>query len=295
MVMFHGGPWSPMIYGMSYLGFYPELFHRFTLVWWDQYGCGTNYANDVPPTIDVHDFAAMAVDLVDALHRRYPDRAIILNGFSFGTYLTMHVADARPDVISAVINVAPIMNMRESIGNFTRSVENRLSSAQRRQLERLSEGTRYDPYLSRVESLAARFTHGFSYRAPIFNGMLLRWLLRWFTSREYGLSDVWGAAMGLLPPGRSPRFARLWDSMGQIDLWSIARSTKIPVLYIQGDSELYVLPDQLCRLAARRSSVHYVRISRSGHIPTRRAWKLMEQAMIDFGVDVTASGEDESR
>lgn len=287
MVMFHGGPWSPVVYGLSYVGFYPELSRRFTLVWWDQYGCGKNYDPHVPRDITVENFADMAVDLVDALHRRFPDRPIILNGFSFGTYLTMQVARRRPRIVSAVINVSPIMNMREATVNFRHAIEERISARERVQLERLRTAVRYDPYLSRIETLVGRYTRGMSYRVPLLNDMLLRLL----TSHEYTLRDVWGAAMGSIPPGRSRRFATLWDSMGGIDLWPVAYSTTVPVLYIQGTSERYVLPGQLRQLAERRhTTIRYVGIERCGHMPTRRAWHRIEQAMIDFAVEHSSFG-----
>ncbi|MCM1263481.1 MAG: hypothetical protein NC313_12260 [Butyrivibrio sp.] len=72
MIMFHGGPWGSVIYGEAYRGYYPELSAKYILVWWDQYGCGKNYVKN-PEGLVVEDFAKMAVDLVDAVRKMYPD------------------------------------------------------------------------------------------------------------------------------------------------------------------------------------------------------------------------------
>lgn len=47
-------------------------------MWWDQYGCGRNYAGNVDDNITVQVFAEMTVDLVDEIHRMFPNRAIVL-------------------------------------------------------------------------------------------------------------------------------------------------------------------------------------------------------------------------
>lgn len=280
MVMFHGGPWSPFIYGMAYAGYYPELARHASLLWWDQYGCGRNYERDIPSDLRVGDFADMAVDLVRAIHRRYPHRPIVLNGFSFGTYLTMEVARRLPRMVDAVINVAPIMNMRDTLTNFDHVLSDRVSAAETRRLSRLRGQDRYDPYLSRLETLISRHTRAFSSRPAVCNGMVLRWLARWVTSADYRLRDLWGAAMGSLPYGRGERYAALWDSMGDIDLWPAASGATMPVLYLQGEYDRYVLPSELRDLAERRDNVRYARIAGVGHIPDARAWRDIESRMI---------------
>lgn len=47
MLMLHGGPWGPVIFGEAYRGYYRTLSAHYILVWWDQYGCGKNYSKDV--------------------------------------------------------------------------------------------------------------------------------------------------------------------------------------------------------------------------------------------------------
>ncbi|OZG58525.1 Clan SC, family S33, methylesterase-like serine peptidase [Bifidobacterium tissieri] len=298
MIMFHGGPWAPFIYGLAYRGFYPELSSRFTLVWWDQYGCGKNARrlHDIPADISVETFARMAIDLTDEIRRRFPNSPILLNGYSFGTYLTMQVAAARETDIAGAINLGPIMNMREATEHFRTACEPYLTDRERQRMLRLRNSGRYDPYAAYVERLAGAYTDCCHYRGQDRgkggmihdDAMFHRWLLRLITSGDYHPIDLIGAAMGTLPYGRlSRRFHTLWDSMENIDLWALAEHLDMPILYLQGDAERYVLPDELSALAARRSNVRYVRLDRSGHIPKSRAWAQAMREMIAFGEEIT--------
>ncbi|WP_164520798.1 alpha/beta fold hydrolase [Bifidobacterium callimiconis] len=305
MIMFHGGPWAPFIYGLAYRGFYPELSKRFTLVWWDQYGCGRNARrlHDIPSDISVETFARMAIDLTGEIRRRFPHSPILLNGYSFGTYLTMQTVAARESDIAGVINLGPIMSMREATGHFRAACDRRMNERERLRMQQLQNIGRYDPYAAYVEQLAGKYTNCCHYRDALGSGnpiwraiadswrndaMFRRWMLRLVTSGDYRPLDLIGAAMGTLPYGRfSRRFRTLWDSMENIDLWPIAERLPIPVIYIQGDAELYVLPDELAALAERRPNVEYVRLAHSGHIPTSRAWEWAMHAMIRFGQAVS--------
>lgn len=305
MIMFHGGPWAPFIYGLAYRGFYPELSSRFTLVWWDQYGCGRNARRlrDMPSDISVETFAHMAIDLTDEIRRRFPHSPILLNGYSFGTYLTMQTAAARESDIAGVINLGPIMSMSEATGHFRAACDRRMNEHERFRMQRLQTVERYDPYAAYVEQLAGKYTNCCHYRGASSgdgstwrtltdgwhnDAMFRRWMLRLITSGDYRPLDLIGAAMGTLPYGRtSRRFHTLWDSMENIDLWSLAERLTVPMIYLQGDAELYVLPDELAALAERRPNVEYVRLAHSGHIPTSRAWERAMHAMIRFGETVS--------
>jgi pimeloyl-ACP methyl ester carboxylesterase len=118
MIMLHGGPLAPVIYGHAYRGYYPILHKNVGLVWWDQYGCGRNHAGNIDENIKVEDYAGMTVDLVDAVHAMFPERKIILNGNSFGSYLALYAADKRHDIVSGLICLGPICNMKDALANF---------------------------------------------------------------------------------------------------------------------------------------------------------------------------------
>ena len=46
LIMLHGGPQSPIIYGNGYRGDTPELTEHFLVVYWDCWGCGKNFADN---------------------------------------------------------------------------------------------------------------------------------------------------------------------------------------------------------------------------------------------------------
>lgn len=280
MIMFHGGPWGPVIYGMAYRGYYPELAEHFILVWWDQYGCGKNYNKTVSDAVTVETFAGMAVELVDQVAGLFPQNDLYLNGNSFGSYLSMTAASQRQDKVKGVINVGPIMDMPHSTDNFYRACESSLRPKEKAELAKLRGGD-YIHYALRLEALAEKYTNCAHYRGKEGSDALTgKWTLRLLTSPDYHLKDIIGVFKAYSTVGK--RFLPMWNSLGEIDLREIAETLPLPVLYLQGSEELYVMPEELEALAQRHRNITYCKIPYCGHIPTVEGWKLILQAVIGF-------------
>lgn len=284
MIMFHGGPWGPIIYGMAYRGYYPQLAEHFILVWWDQYGCGKNYDPAVPETLTVSDFADMAVELVDVIAASFPKNELYLNGNSFGSYLSMTAASRRQDLVTGVINVGPIMDMPHAPENFLHACAGRLTPKEKATLDAM-RGKDYIHYDLRLETLAEKYTNCAHYKGrESSDALTAKWALRLLTSPDYRLRDIVGVLKAYSTLGK--RFLPMWNSLGKIDLWDIAETLPLPMLYLQGSEELYVLPAELEALAQRRGNVTYRKIPFCGHIPTVEGWDRMVQAMLAFPAEV---------
>lgn len=279
MIMFHGGPWGPVIYGEAYRGYYPELSEKYILVWWDQYGCGKNYVKN-PEKLVVEDFAKMAVDLVDEVRQMYPDNKIYLNGNSFGAYLATYAAWHRQDIVSGVIILGPVMDMKQAAENFYQACEGHLSEKEQKLV---SDSKAKSPftYLLTVSSLAEKYTNCAHYKGKeASDSMSAKWMLRLFTSKDYRLRDVIGVLKASSTMGKS--CMKLWDSLLDVNIRQMTEELTLPVLYLQGEDELYILPDEIEKIVAKHDNMRYIKFKNCGHIPTTEAWPGMLKEMAEF-------------
>ncbi|MCM1167612.1 MAG: alpha/beta hydrolase [Lachnospiraceae bacterium] len=277
MIMLHGGPWGPVLYGEAYRGFYPELAEKYILVWWDQYGCGKNYVKD-PGALVVEDLAKMTVDLTDEMHRIFPENKIILNGLSFGAYLATYAAHRRRDNVSGVIILGPIMDMKRAAENFYRACESHLSKKEKTLLEQSKTPF---AYLNTVCDLAEKYTNCAHYKGKEASDSLTKkWLLRLFTSKDYRLRDRIGVLKTAAAVGK--KNTGFWDSLVDVNITQITEELTAPVLYLQGECDLYILPEEMEKIAARHENMRYVKLKNCGHVPTKEAWQIMLGEMTEF-------------
>jgi len=114
IVFVHGGPASPVAPTMWQ--FQRPLEEYFTVVNWDQRGAGRTYlANDpatIAETVHIQRYVDDAIEVVQAMEKKYNARKVILLGHSWGTIIGMKAALARPDLLYAYVGVGQIINTR---------------------------------------------------------------------------------------------------------------------------------------------------------------------------------------
>ncbi|NLZ80765.1 MAG: alpha/beta hydrolase, partial [Clostridiales bacterium] len=106
ILVLHGGPGSPM----SYYSYYwqTDLEEDFTVVQWDQRGCGrTYYANEIQgmkdPTTEL--LISDLNEIVDYLTNRFNQDNVIILGHSWGTVLGARYTQLHPEKVSTYISV----------------------------------------------------------------------------------------------------------------------------------------------------------------------------------------------
>ncbi len=287
MIMLHGGPLTPIIYGHAYRGFYPVLYENAGLVWWDQYGSGRNHVKALDGSIDVEAFARMTVDLVDAVHDMFPDRKIILNGNSFGSYLAMYAAVRRADVVSGVILLGPIWDMKEAVANFENAARNRYTPKERERVEELRQKGGIGFFMYVAETLAEKYTNCAHYKGKeAHDGYMMKWVMRLMTSKDWKMADF-TATLKLLSSLKATStsgkgYDNLWNSLLDIDMTEDYERVGCPLLILQGSEELYVLPAKLQAYADGRDNVTYKKFDYCGHIPTTESFPGMLGEMAAF-------------
>jgi pimeloyl-ACP methyl ester carboxylesterase len=281
MIMFHGGPWGPVIYGHAYRGYYPRLYKNAGLVWWDQYGCGRNHGANVDENIRVEDFARMAVDLVDAVHTMFPERKLIVNGNSFGCYLALYAASQRPELISGLICLGPICSMKEALDNFENGAKEHYTAKEKAKVESLRGESKIKQFMYIGDKLAEKYTNCAHYKGKeAHDGLTMKWITRLLTSKDWKLSDFTATMKMSSTPGKA--YNALWNSLFEIDLTNIYQDLDIPALFLQGSEELYVLPERLQEFADGKDNVKYIKFDHCGHIPTTESFPKMLDQMVEF-------------
>jgi pimeloyl-ACP methyl ester carboxylesterase len=117
IIYLHGGPSSPDAYATY--GFSDELIDEYTVVAWDQRGCGRTYFHN----IDTDSENALASfeqakkdldELVDYARERFGKEKVIILGHSYGTILGSEYALEHPDKVSAYIAAAQVVSLEKT-------------------------------------------------------------------------------------------------------------------------------------------------------------------------------------
>ena len=102
LIFLHGGPGSPLPLCVGSRGLFPEITEHFTLVCWDQLGCGVNNC-ELDDSFRIDNFVEMTVDLIREMKRRFPKNRLYLFGASWGSVLALKAADKVPELLNGVV------------------------------------------------------------------------------------------------------------------------------------------------------------------------------------------------
>lgn len=121
MIWLHGGPASPDTF-LNYI-FQKQLVEDYTIINWDQRGCGRTYFNNVD--VDVSNktasFEQAQMDLnelVDYACTRFNVEKVIIVGHSYGTVLGSQYVLNHPEKISAYIGVGQVVTLESDIYSY---------------------------------------------------------------------------------------------------------------------------------------------------------------------------------
>jgi pimeloyl-ACP methyl ester carboxylesterase len=117
IIYLHGGPSSPDTYATY--GFSDELIDEYTVIAWDQRGCGRTYFHNIDTdsenTSASFEQAKMDLDeLVDYALERFDKENVIILGHSYGTILGSEYALEHPDKVSAYIAAAQVISLEKT-------------------------------------------------------------------------------------------------------------------------------------------------------------------------------------
>ena len=116
MIYLHGGPSSPDTY--TTYGFSDDLIDNYTVIAWDQRGCGRTYFHnlDDDPKNEKASFEQAQEDLdalVDYTLERFGQDKVIILGHSYGTILGSVYVREHPEKVSAYIGAAQVVSLEK--------------------------------------------------------------------------------------------------------------------------------------------------------------------------------------
>ena len=114
LVFLHGGPGSP---AMPYARFsFGGLERHFTVVTWDQRGCGKSYRAEIDPqAITLERMLSDTRELIQMMRARFGVQKVYLMGLSWGSILGTLTARDHPDLLHAYIGVGQVVDVQRSI------------------------------------------------------------------------------------------------------------------------------------------------------------------------------------
>ena len=115
LIYLHGGPGSPCLFYSRYaLG---GLEHDFTVVAWDQRGCGKSYRDDIDPSsITLEQMFSDTLELINMMRTRFGAEKVYLMGISWGAILGSFTARDHPELLHAYIGVGQPVHIERSFG-----------------------------------------------------------------------------------------------------------------------------------------------------------------------------------
>lgn len=242
MIFLHGGPGG----AMAYMSFYYQrrLEAKFTMVHWDQRGCGRSYFKgnrDEGPTT-----ARLLSDLdelTDYLKGRFHVEKVLIMGFSWGSFLGSMYSKAHPEKVSAYYGISQCVNVWRGNRMTAEQILKKQSIPQKKR-------ERFRKYYDKLKD--CKSTKDFStkdymitqmYAAKLMpykgaiSGLKTMWLA--WTSPLFTRTD-WNWYKICISPDKFSYTQRnlMDDCYFGIDLERESKTYQVPMCYICGDSDI---------------------------------------------------------
>lgn len=265
----HGGPAGPDA-AVSNL-FSDHLIDDYTVVCWDQRGCGRTYYHnrDKDPANKTASFEQALLDtdaVVDYLCGRFSTGQVIIMGHSYGSLLGSRYAKAHPEKVRAFVGIGQFVNIRRS---DELSYQDALSAAAARNEDTSALEAAYQTYLN-AENMQ-EFLELRKAAAPYHPASTEAHTLRSALFSPYtGLDDVrWTLKQMLDFDGYAALNKQLFDMIYTCDIYSDDMNYPMPAFFISGDRDFicsFALSEQYCADITAPLKA-YAAVPGCGHVP----------------------------
>lgn len=270
LICLHGGPGTPIPFSVGCRGLFPDISERFTLVCWDQLGCGINN-RPIGDEFRLSDFVAMTRDLIRAIRERFPENRLILFGVSWGSILALEAAE----LADGVITYGQILHDIPFNEPVFRALENaKMPKKKREEFERIKNAPSVDNS-RRLMGFLQKYTEGYSAKtaekSPM--GEMILGLLQ---SPDYRFRDFKAIVINGYQKNRS-----LLEELFRLDLRERLSAVSVPYTIVQGETDLVTPTEMIAEFlkACENEKLRFVTVPRSGHIPGGKAMDvLIEEA-----------------
>ncbi len=272
VICLHGGPGSPIPFSVGCRGLFPEITEKFTLVCWDQLGCGINNF-PIDDSFSISDFVNMTIELVKAVRVDFPENKIILFGVSWGSILALRASLACGELLGGTVCYGQFLFDMPFNGEVFTALER--SKLPPKKKAALKEMERNIQNAKTIMGWLQKYTDGYICRSGEKVNMsdMILGLLR---SPDYKLRDF----KAILINGYMKNNSLIGELLN-IDLRKELSEVKIPYKIIQGDRDLITTTKLLSDFAAENpnENVSLTVIPDNGHIPGKTAMDAIIDAL----------------
>jgi proline iminopeptidase len=104
LLLLHGGPGDVQ---SPFISTYAPYERDFVLVQWDERGAGRTFSKNGAADVTLEKQVADGIDLSEQLHRRFPQKLILL-GHSWGSIVATRMAQQRPELFAAYVGTGQV-------------------------------------------------------------------------------------------------------------------------------------------------------------------------------------------
>ncbi|NMB80196.1 MAG: alpha/beta hydrolase [Ignavibacteria bacterium] len=215
---------------------YPAgLEKNFTVVWWEQRGCGISWNPDYAGSkTTIEQLVDDTITLTEYLLKRFDKKKIYLMGHSGGTFLGVNVIDKVPELYEAYIGIAQMSDQIRSEKNAFKYLLDQYEKTRNKKMTdyfksiSFSDDNKIPEEYSRIRD-AAMHKLGIGTMRNIRNLVTGLFLPSLFFS-EYTISEKYHLWMGKAQSGISQN----WNEMVKTNLINSLNKFKVPVYFFHG-------------------------------------------------------------
>jgi pimeloyl-ACP methyl ester carboxylesterase len=230
VLLIHGGPADVQSLFRSEYSVYE---HDFTLVQWDQRGAGKTFGRyqDKTPNVTLAQIVADGVELARYLTRYLNQKRVFVLGHSWGSVVGAGMVQKQPDLFAAFIGTGQVGSWDRGIRYQRDFVRRKAVEAGNQEAIRVIDGIdNFDPTNVQHFLAVSRFLRGYLGKADS------DWLssLRARTLQSATASEAEDIGRGQMFSGPA-----LFPDEIREDLFSTARTFRVPVYIIQGREDVF--------------------------------------------------------
>ena len=243
IISLHGGPGSPSTF-IDYC-YTDYLTDEYTVVSWDQRGCGRSYYRnaDTDPDNETLTFDKQLEDLdalVDYCCDRFGQDKVIIMGHSYGSLLgTVYVA-GHPDKVSAYIGIGQCIDERNFAAEIY-SYEDALSKAREKGDDTTEMEAAYETFCNGYNTMDLQVLRGYTEQYHPQGDMTDVSTMAAMTSPYVGVDDVRWYALEISMLFGNKRFDELEgildEEMMSFYIGDACDGFEVPVLFISGSDD----------------------------------------------------------
>jgi pimeloyl-ACP methyl ester carboxylesterase len=296
LIFLHGGPGSPAIPYARYS--FGGLERHFTVVVWDQRGCGKSYHAGIDPgSITLPRLLADAHELITMMSERFGVDKVYLMGLSWGSHLGTIIARDHPELLHAYVGIGQAVHSQRGLRlGYEAALDRAIELGVQEAIDQLS-AIQTEPSIAWDDAVVVQgwlevFGYGDLHDTSLYPELLdsLRAATE-YTAQNIANEDAWQELYG------SSVLITDQDWFFNLDLLSDVPRLEIPVYFMAGRFD-YKTPTVLVEeyyavLEAPAKRIIY--FENSGHIPNIEEREAFHSTMIDVVLAETASASSASR